>query len=215
MRTRQQVAALLVLLLAMPTEAQTLAGPVEIRIRLTGLERYEAPGFAKIERDQFIGQSIHLTGSFVQWTQPDRPHTRSVPRPGTRITGHAVAAHDGLLEFAPEGDREHVYVPLDSIARIEEPVVPRSQHAWAKGGLLAGIGFFRLVYALVATFGCDECGGDGAPLFGGGIGGGIAIGALVAQNGRTTWRTIPLSELERRLNPDHKTAADQPHEGAH
>jgi hypothetical protein len=34
-RTRQPIAALLVRLLAMPTDAQALAGPVEIRIRLT------------------------------------------------------------------------------------------------------------------------------------------------------------------------------------
>jgi hypothetical protein len=217
MRTRESVAALLVILLALPTEAQTLAGPVEIRIRLTGLERYEAPGFAKIERDRFTGQSIHLTGSFVQWTVPDSPHTRSVLRPAKRITGLALAAHDGLLEFAPEGEREHVYVPLDSLARTEEALVPRDRNAWFQAGLLAGIAVFFLVCkAFLNTCGDEGGCGGGTALFGLSIGGGTAVGALIAQNGRTTWRTVPRSELERRLNADNQQdATDQPHQSAH
>jgi hypothetical protein len=201
MRGKQLISALLIPLVVLPASAQTSAA-APVRVRISGVERYDVPDVVHVERDRVSGHGIRVTGSFVQWQRAGDPQVVSVLLSGSRVTGRAVGVTTGLLEFVPDQAREHVFIPLDSIRKLEEPVVPRpgTRAAWVTASVLAGVGVFFLV-ALGFLSACGDeggCGG-GTALFGWSIGGGTATGAALASNGRTRWLPVSIEELERRL----------------
>ncbi len=200
-RTRRFIAVLLIFLLPLPLGAQTPSPKRSVSVRFTGPDSYEVPGVMRLEGDRVFGNAATADSRFVQFRRSDSSRLETIPRPGKRVTGKALAIADGLLEFVPEGNAEHLYVPLDAVVKIEASRVSGSQTKSITAGLYTGVGIFLTTWFALAAF-CDEgqCGNEGA-LSALWIGGAIAGGAMVGRMVRgQKWRVVSLDELDGALS---------------
>ena len=188
---------LVVALLAVQT-AVAQAGSYPIRVRVTGVARYEIPDVIAIEENRISGRPVTLTPSMVRFRRTDGDPVISVLRPGYRVTGEARAVEGNLLEFISDDDQEVSHIPTDSIAVLERQESRTSRENATGIGIAAGAGIFGLSY-----FGALSCQPDehaegpcwrffeilmfvGAPVVG------VLLGWSI---GRVRWERVTINEL--------------------
>lgn len=196
---KRLVALLLIGLLPAPAEAQAPPAPKPVRIRITGADTYEVPGVMRLDGDRIFGKAATADSRFVQFRRSDGSRLLTIPRPGRRLTGKALAIADGLLEFVPEGNTERFYLPLDAVVKIEGSRVHRPLGPSVAGGVYAGAGIFVTTWLAVAV--CDEGCENAEALFNLIVGAAIAVGGLVTHKMHgQRWEVVSSDELGALLN---------------
>jgi hypothetical protein len=194
------------ILVAVLVASQTVSVQVTsqpIRVRLTGVTRYDIPGVITIEKDRASGRPVTFTASMFRFSRADGEPMMSVPRPGQRVTGEARAIEGDLLKFVNDDDQELSLVPIDSIDFVERQRPPKASRETARGiGIATSVGIFGLSY--LAAYSCqpDEHAEGfcwrffqtlmfvGAPV----------IGVLAGWSlGRGKWERVTMNELRAEL----------------
>ena len=202
------VAVVLIGLLPLPVTAGPPSSPRPVRVRITGPDTYEVPGVWRFEGDGVVGKAVTGDSRFVQFTRPDDGRVLTIPRPERRLTGTARAIPDGLLDFVPEGNTEHVYIPLDSITKVEVNQERNSLGSSIAAGVLTGAGIFGATW-LVFISHCDEgsC-GSVSRVVALVVGAAIATGTLVARKMRgQRWEVVSADGLGALLDPSRNLKA--------
>ena len=196
---------LVALLIVQSVIAQTPGpGRHPIRVRVTGVDRYEIAGVITVETDRISGRAVTLSPNMVRFTRADGERVISVLQPGRRITGEVRAVEGDLLEFVDDDDQEISFLPTDSIAVIERQKLRHSRENATGIGIGAAAGVFGLSY-----LGAMQCEPDdaasgpcwrffqtlmfvGAPV----------IGVLLGwYTGRVQWERITIDELRGEIMP--------------
>jgi hypothetical protein len=201
---KRLIAAFLCCLLTVPVGAQAPSSARPVRIRITGPATYEVPGVWRFDGDRVIvvGKAITGDSRFVQFTREEDGQVLTILRPGRRLTGTARGMAGDVLEFVPEGNTEHIHIPLDALTKIEVSRERRPLERSLEAGLFTGLGIFLAAWRWMANS-CDEgsCGSISA-LFG--LVGGVAIasGAVVARKMRgQRWEAVSIDILLPLLDP--------------
>jgi hypothetical protein len=62
-----------------------------VRVRVTGVARYEIPGVITIEANRVSGRPVTRSASMIRFSRTDGEREISVLQPGLRVTGEARA----------------------------------------------------------------------------------------------------------------------------
>jgi hypothetical protein len=124
---------LLVASLTVQTAVAQAASP-PIRVRLTGVDRYDIPGVITIEETRISGRRpVTRSPSMIRFSRTDSEPAISVLPPGRRVTGEARQVDRGLLEFISDDDRGVSLIPTDSIALVERQKAATASRETAAG----------------------------------------------------------------------------------
>jgi hypothetical protein len=185
--------------------AQTSVLAAQPRIRITGPEEYEIPGVLKIAGSRVGGDGgqakITIEETVVRVVSPATGQPMAVLRPKRRLVGRAMEVRDQIVEFLPDGQRDTLKIPLDSIGKLE--VSERRSRFHVLRGILVGIGTFYGVAGLF--FARCGLGCDGAILLPA-LAGGITTGILTGR-GSDHWRSAPADWLLSQVNGSVDTAS--------
>jgi hypothetical protein len=208
---RRLAAALLICLATVSVEAQGRASSGRMRVRMTGPDTYEVPGVIRVEGSRVVGKPARTAEHFVQFRRRDDTQLLTIPWPRQRWTGSARAITDGLLEFVPDNEADHLFVPLDAVTKIEVSQLSRSHSAWLAAGLVDGLVTFVGIMAVVGGSVCGPGGhGKCLALTVGGMAAGMAAGVETASKGREKWRTVSVDQLRTLLAPVPSPSAPPP-----
>jgi hypothetical protein len=188
----KRIAVFLAAAMVVPVFASAQTGVLadQARIRITGPQAYEIPGLLKIARAAVSGDaSLTIEEKVVRVVSPATGLTLVVLRPGKQLIGRVLEVKEQMVEVLPEGQRDTVRIPIDSIGRLE--VSERRGRSHLLRGILVGAGtFYGVGWLMFSQCGLD-CGG--AVLLPA-IAAGTAAGAVTGRD-RERWKTVPADSL--------------------